>query len=115
MKNLVKYLKPSGRIVIIDNDINDPNTTHRNQPEMLVSKGDVEKWMGALGYHLAQDFDLFPGNKWFVVYSRQGKAEYVELFQKWMVADLRQEIFRRSFVCRFQTSLLSRFCSDNSM
>ena len=113
MKNLVKYLKPSGRIVIIDNDINDPNTTHRNQPEMLVSKGDVEKWMGALGYHLAKT-DLFPGNKWFVVYSRQGKAETL-IVPKWMVADLRQEIFRRSFVCRFQTSLLSRFCSDNSM
>lgn len=74
LKNLAKYIKPDGRIALIEMDPKDPDTPHRQQPEMLVSNGDILKWMEAAGFHPVQEFDLFPGKKWFVLFGRQGKS-----------------------------------------
>jgi len=71
LKALATYIKPQGMITIIEMDRNDPNTAHRAEPEMLVSRADVDKWMASLGFHPAKEHnDLFPGTKWFVIYQK---------------------------------------------
>lgn len=79
LKNLAKYIKPGGRIALIEMDHTDPNGSHRNQPDMLVSKEDVQKWMEAAGFSPVEEFDLFPGKKWFVIYGRQAAQEHEEM------------------------------------
>jgi 2-polyprenyl-3-methyl-5-hydroxy-6-metoxy-1,4-benzoquinol methylase len=72
LKALGTYLKPAGRIAIIEMDTNDPKTPHRNQPDLLLSREDILKWMSDAGFKLVQEHpDLFPGTKWFLVFARQ--------------------------------------------
>jgi ubiquinone/menaquinone biosynthesis C-methylase UbiE len=72
LKALATYLKPSGRLAIIEMDKNDPNTPHKNQPELLVSREEIVKWMSDAGFKLVEDHpDLFPGTKWFLVFGRK--------------------------------------------
>ena len=72
LKALSTYMKPAGRIAIIEMDKNDPNTPHKNQPELLVSREDIIKWMSDAGFKLAEEHpDLFPGTKWFLVFGRK--------------------------------------------
>ena len=72
LKTLGAYLKPSGRIAIIEMDKNDPKTPHRSQPELLVGREEVEQWMSDAGFRQVEEYpDLFPGTKWFVVFARK--------------------------------------------
>ncbi len=72
LKALGTYMKPSGRIAIIEMDKNDPKTPHRNQPELLVAREDILKWMSDAGFKLVEEHpDLFPGTKWFLVFGRK--------------------------------------------
>ncbi len=72
LKALGSYLKPGGRVAIIEMDKNDPNTPHKNQPELLVSREQIFQWMSDAGFKLAQEHpDLFPGTKWFLVFNRK--------------------------------------------
>ncbi len=72
LKALGTYMKPSGRIAIIEMDKNDPNTPHRNQPELLVAREEILKWMSDAGFKLVEEHpDLFPGTKWFLVFGRK--------------------------------------------
>ena len=72
LKTLGAYLKPGGRIAIIEMDKNDPKTPHRNQPELLVGREEVEQWMSDAGFRQVEEYpDLFPGTKWFVVFARK--------------------------------------------
>ncbi len=73
LKNLAKYIQPDGRIVVIDMNSNDPDNSHRNQPEMIITREQIEQWMAAAGFHLAEEFNLFPGKKYFLAFSRQGR------------------------------------------
>jgi ubiquinone/menaquinone biosynthesis C-methylase UbiE len=67
LKNLARYLKPSGRIVIIDYI---PNLSpHKEDPALLVSKDEATSWLAAIGFKPVEQFDLFQ-DRWFVVYSR---------------------------------------------
>ena len=69
LKNLEKYMKPGSRIAVVENDfVNDPNSTHHNFPEMLITRDQVNAWMAAAGFHPVQEFNLFPGKKWFEIY-----------------------------------------------
>ncbi|HLI86792.1 MAG TPA: methyltransferase domain-containing protein [Bryobacteraceae bacterium] len=71
LKALAGYMNQSGRVAIIEMNKDDPNTPHRNQPELLISRQQIDSWMSAAGFHLAQEFpDLFPGTKWFLVYAK---------------------------------------------
>jgi ubiquinone/menaquinone biosynthesis C-methylase UbiE len=71
LKALGTYIKPGGRIALIEMDSTDPNTPHRAQPELLVSRADIMKWMSDAGFKLTQEHaDLFPGTKWFLVFSK---------------------------------------------
>jgi ubiquinone/menaquinone biosynthesis C-methylase UbiE len=72
LKALGAYMKPAGRIAIIEMDKNDPNTPHKNQPELLVGRDEILKWMSDAGFKLvAEHPDLFPGTKWFLVFGRK--------------------------------------------
>lgn len=72
LKALGTYMASSGRVAIIEMNKDDPQTPHRNQPELLVSRQEIDHWMSDAGFHQVQEFpDLFPGTKWFVIYGRK--------------------------------------------
>jgi len=72
LKALGTYIKPTGRIVLIEMNKDDPNTPHKSQPELLVSREEMDQWMAGAGFKLVQEFpDMFPGTKWFLVYGKK--------------------------------------------
>ncbi len=72
LKALGTYMKPSGRIAIIEMNKNDPNTPHKSQPELLVGREEILQWMSDAGFKLVDEHaDLFPGTKWFLVFGRK--------------------------------------------
>ena len=71
LKALGTYIKPGGRIAIIDMNSADPNTPHKGQPDLLIAREDIIKWMSDAGFKLVQEHpDLFPGTKWFLVFGK---------------------------------------------
>jgi arsenite methyltransferase len=72
LKALGGYIKPTGRVVIIEMNKDDPNTPHRNQPELLVAREQIAQWMSDAGFKQAQEFpDVFPGTRWFLTYGKR--------------------------------------------
>jgi len=67
LKNLAGYLKPTGRIAVID--FIPEKGGHRNQPELQVTEAQTAAWMAAAGMKPLERVDLFP-DKWFVIYGR---------------------------------------------
>ena len=65
LKRLAAYLKPSGRIVVID-----LLHGHEKEPEMQISLDDVTRWMEAAGFQPIQQISLFK-DKFFVIYGRK--------------------------------------------
>ena len=78
---LSKYLKPTGRIVIIEQEFDDPIAKKWDIPEDRITREEVEAWMSQVGFFLVDKFDIFIGTnnpegtgmpeRWFVVYSRE--------------------------------------------
>lgn len=58
-----KYLKPDGRIVIIDQNPEDVNDW------MWLKQSDVDTWMAAISFYPAQKFGVYD-DRYFVVYQR---------------------------------------------
>src|SRR5262244_3179395 len=71
LKALGTYIKPTGRIALIEMNRDDPKTPHRNNPEMLLSKDEVKSWMAAAGFYPAVEYDIFGNRKWFIIYTRR--------------------------------------------
>ena len=72
LKALGSYIKPGGRIAIIEMDKNDPKTPHRNQLELLVAREEILQWMSDAGFKLVQEHpELFPGTKLYLVFGRK--------------------------------------------
>lgn len=72
LKALGTYMKPTGRIAIIEMNKDDPHTGHKNQPELLVAREDILQWMSDAGFKLVEEHpDLFPGTKWFLIFGRK--------------------------------------------
>ena len=69
LKTLSKYVKPNGRIAVIDLDPTRPDASHSDQPDQQVMKEQLHGWMTALGMRKTGEFDLYE-NKWFVVYTK---------------------------------------------
>jgi ubiquinone/menaquinone biosynthesis C-methylase UbiE len=68
LAQLVKYLKPTASIAIVEMDaVKGP---HRNDPSLQVTKDQLNTWMAALGYRPRQAADLSE-TKWLAVYARQ--------------------------------------------
>jgi len=65
LKNLSRYIKSEGRIAVIERGHRRPD-----QREMHMSQEQVTGWMADVGFRLAEEYYLFDGGKWFVVYSR---------------------------------------------
>lgn len=71
LKALGAYIKPGGRVAIIEMNKDDPNTGHKNQPELLVARAEILQWMSDAGFKLAEEHsDLFPGAKWFLIFAK---------------------------------------------
>lgn len=72
LKALGTYIKPSGRIAIIEMNKDDPNTPHKKQPELLVAREEILQWMSDAGFKLVEEHaDLFPGTKWFLIFGKK--------------------------------------------
>ena len=72
LKALAKYIGPTGKIALIEMDKNDPNGAHRDQPELLVSREQLDQWMSDAGFQPVKEHnDLFPGTKLFIIYGRK--------------------------------------------
>jgi ubiquinone/menaquinone biosynthesis C-methylase UbiE len=68
LKNLAGYVKPSGRIAVVELD---PVTGgHKDEPKLQLTKQQVAGWMADAGFKPVEEFD-FLENKWFVVYARR--------------------------------------------
>lgn len=70
LQKTASYLKPGGRIVVVDYDKNLPGNPHANQPEMLISPADVDGWMAAAGLRLTRRVEMFE-DKFYVIYTKQ--------------------------------------------
>ena len=68
LKALTGYLKPSGRVAVVE-FIPDKGG-HQDQPQLQVSKAKAAAWMADAGMKPVEDFDLFD-TKWFVIYERR--------------------------------------------
>jgi SAM-dependent methyltransferase len=67
VKALAKYLKPAGRIVVID--YKPENSPHRDDPKLQVSADQAKAFLMAAGFTRVQEVSLFP-DKWFLVFRR---------------------------------------------
>lgn len=67
LKALSKYLKPSGRVVIIE--YIPEQSPHKDEPALLVSKAQAATWLTDAGFKPLDDITLFT-DKWFVVYGK---------------------------------------------
>jgi len=80
LKVLASYLKPGGRIAVIEQEFDDPIAKKWDRDEDRIKKEQVDAWMANIGFVLAGEYDLFQGannpagagmpERWFVVYSR---------------------------------------------
>src|SRR5579872_6165683 len=59
-----KYLKPDGRVVVIDKNREDSPDSW-----MWLNQSDVDSWMAAIGFYPAQHFAVFD-DRYFAVYQR---------------------------------------------
>jgi ubiquinone/menaquinone biosynthesis C-methylase UbiE len=68
VKNLAGYLKPGGRIAVIDFKAGVGG--HRNDPTMQLDQQKVTAMMAAAGLKAADEIQLFD-DKWFVIFVKQ--------------------------------------------
>ena len=68
LKSVARYLKPNGRIVVIE--FNPADSPHKDQPALVVSKEQTAAWMAEAGLTASEEVSLF-ADKWFVVYRRK--------------------------------------------
>src|SRR5215210_5984501 len=69
LNKVASYLKPNGRIAVIELDADRPDASHRDDPKLQVRRPDVQTWMEAAGLQKIGEYNLFE-DKWFVVYGK---------------------------------------------
>ncbi len=67
LKATAKYVKPLGRVAIIELPV---NGAHKDEPALIVTKDQAGKWMADAGFKPAQDFDGLAEGKWFITFAR---------------------------------------------
>jgi ubiquinone/menaquinone biosynthesis C-methylase UbiE len=67
VKNLAAYLKPGGRIAVIE--FIPAQGGHRDQPELQVSQAQATKWMADAGLKPLEEIKMFT-DKWFVIFGK---------------------------------------------
>lgn len=68
LKALAGYLKPGGRIAVID--FIPGQGGHRDQPELQVSQETATKWMAEAGLKPIEEFNKMFADKWFVIFGK---------------------------------------------
>lgn len=94
LKTLARYIKPGGRIAVIERGSHGPRAGgdhgpgergenqpggrpgnrpggHRMGSELHMTQEQVTGWMADAGFQPAEEYYLFDGGKWFVVFSRR--------------------------------------------
>lgn len=70
LKALAQYMKPKGRIAVIELDAK--TGAHKDRPELQVTKEELNGWMADAGFKLVQEVNgLYTDGKWFVIYARK--------------------------------------------
>jgi len=69
LKSTAKYVKRDGRIAIVE--LSPTKGSHRNEPELQITKDQAAAWLAAAGFKPVQEFDGLPEDKWFVLYARR--------------------------------------------
>ena len=67
LQNLATYIKPGGRIAIID--YLPERSSHRAQPELVVSEAQIDTWLRGAGLRLSEKVSLFD-DRYFVIYAK---------------------------------------------
>ena len=67
IRNAARYLKPSGRFVVVD--YKPEQSPHKDQPELVVSEEQATAWMKAAGLSKVDRVAMFP-DKYFLIFSR---------------------------------------------
>jgi ubiquinone/menaquinone biosynthesis C-methylase UbiE len=67
LKTLAGYIKPAGRIAIID--FIPGKGGHKDDPSLQVSQADATKWMADAGFKPVENVSLFD-DRWFVIFGR---------------------------------------------
>jgi ubiquinone/menaquinone biosynthesis C-methylase UbiE len=70
LKTVAGYLKPGGRIAVIELDVTHPKSPHREQPNLQVTKAQLDEWLTAAGLAKVSEPSLFE-DKWFVIYRKR--------------------------------------------
>ena len=70
LKALAAYIKPAGRIVVIDLDAT--KGSHRDDPSLQVRREELDGWMAQLGFKPLQTIDpgVFRDDRWGVIYGK---------------------------------------------
>ncbi len=67
LKNLAPYLKPGGRVAVID--FHPELGPHKNDPKLQITREQTRAWMAAAGLKVVAEHKLYD-DKWYVVYGR---------------------------------------------
>ena len=68
LKKVASYLKPGGRIAVIELDADRPEASHRDDPNLQVRREQLQQWMAAAGLEKEQEITGLFDDKWFVIY-----------------------------------------------
>jgi cyclopropane fatty-acyl-phospholipid synthase-like methyltransferase len=68
LKATVQYLKPTGRVAIVELP---PNGSHKDDPALVVTQSQVNAWMDAAGFKPVQEVSGLNEGKWFTIYARK--------------------------------------------
>jgi ubiquinone/menaquinone biosynthesis C-methylase UbiE len=68
LAKVASYLKPGGRIVVIELDADRPDASHRDDPKLQVRREQVQQWMTAAGLEKVEEVTGLFEDKWFVIY-----------------------------------------------
>jgi ubiquinone/menaquinone biosynthesis C-methylase UbiE len=74
LKTVAGYLKPNGRIAVIELDATKPDASHRDEPDQQVTREQVDAWMTAAGLKKLEEIPMYE-EKWFVVYGKAAAAK----------------------------------------
>jgi predicted methyltransferase len=84
LRVLARYLKPGGRIAIVEQEFDDPIARKWDVADDRITPEQVNAWMAHVGFRLEASFDIFKGannpkgtdmpERWFVLYTREATA-----------------------------------------